>query len=497
MAAPKSFLLASVQGDGLSLAQRLQREGHRVAFYASEPKARNVGRGIVPLTTALSPQRGDTIVFTGSKMSRQARFLRRQGFAVIGGNSLEEVELNRTKGFTLMTDNGIAVPESYSFLRVAEAIRFLSSHDGEWFLKPDDAPAYMTMDAQSSETTQRLLSYVEPHLKKPGITLQRRVSGTEIDVDVWWNGKDRVAPNTLDLEEKRFNAGNIGLRTGCESNVVFAARDGAAKLREATIERFYDALATTQYVGCFSINCVITPGGDVYGLEFTARFGYDALEAWMQLNEGDLGEQLIALANGELDEWDLNPSDPFAMTLRLSVPPYPNEGNETQCTGLPLAESLRDDPKAYLWDVMVTDNGLVCAGTYGQVGVLVESGPYLPHLRATLVERARDLDIPGLQYRIDPVDSAEKRIDTLREAGLLDVKPGIATAVDFAELREQLETPLRHREEDDSDDEAQGEHVTTGGAIFGTSPTQPGNLAPTGGGGSSPSAPGDDPPGGH
>lgn len=479
---PLRFLVYSRAGEGLSLAWRLQQEGHAVRFFVLEPPSRGAGRGLLNTTAVGDPLRGEITIFTDTGFAPKGRLLRQRGFAVVGGNSLETVERDRATGMRLMHARGLDTPETYDFHTVAAGLKFLNANEGAWFFKPDNAPANMTRNAPTSESMVRFLRWVAPQLKTQEFALQRKVDGTEVDVDIWCNGRDIVGPSSVDLEEKKALAGELGPRTGCQSNVVFSTRD---KIVQETIGRFADDLVTTGYVGCFSINTIIAKDSTMYGLEFTARFGYDALEAWSaMLTPGTIGEQFAELAAGGLSEWDTLPDAPYAMTLRLSTPPFPLDApvENAKAKGLPLDDALLARADFIpVEDFALDSAGLpVGAGNGGGFGVLVQVGHTLEQLRGALLESAESLDVPALQYRIDPVKSAEERLDALRELGLIDRKPTYRPHLDslVEEQRVMERSMQRNRRTHTDDGTNEGEHTQTGGFASPTHPVDPSPTAP-------------------
>jgi phosphoribosylamine-glycine ligase len=444
-------LVVSKHGTSLFLARRLAAEGHRVRFHVSEAPYWVRAVGLVDRARDLAPERGEIIIIDECGFAEQARTWRRRGYPVVGGNPAEQWEEDRAIGADLMDQCGLLTPETHTFPNVDRALSFLQSPDGEgeWFFKADDAPAHLTRNAKSAAMMRRFLVWAAWQLKgNPKFLLQRKVHGTEVDIDVWTNGRAVTLPHEIDLEEKYAQAGNIGPRTGCQSNVLFDCED---RIVAQTIGCFEDALIDSKYVGVSALNCIVTPTGAIYGLEFSNRLGYDATQAWLARIPGDVGEQLAEFAAGTLDAWETYPDRPFALTLKLSVPPAPldDDGAAREFRGAPLDNSLLDDTADVVFypeDVALDPQGdLIFAGTEGNLGCLAAVGPSLPVLRQLVVERARSFDIDNLQFRHDPVSTAEDRLDALARLGLIERRPTFkGTAHDFEEERAKLEIDGRH-----------------------------------------------------
>lgn len=408
---PLTFAFVSSGCEGLSLALRLRREGHAVSYYTPDNPRSPIGWGLIDRPLGLNPPRGATVVFTSTGYERLGRQLRARGFSVLGANAAESWETDRRIGSTIMQVCGLDVPPTYTFPTIRAARMFLAREpDGAWVFKPDDAPRSFTRNAPSNESMIRFLSWANAHVTSKRFLLQRAVRGTEVNVDVWLSHGAVVGPYHVDLNS---DGG---------SNVVFAV-DEDELLVQQTIGRCIAPLLATNYCGCASVNVIIDPGGSVYGLEFTNRLGYYALEAWMGLIPDRLGEQLAEFTAGTLDAWDTDPSRPFAMTLDVSTATE-NTAETADLRGMPIDPLVLDDEQFCPHDMMLDAQGLPAfAGLSGRAGVLVETGPVIGHLRHQLLERAEALDIPAIQYQINPCESAESRLDDLVRLNLLDREP--------------------------------------------------------------------------
>ena len=461
------FFIVSQYGEGLSLARRLRREGHAVDFYIDKPKARRLGTGLINKVSRPDPPKGSYVLITTTKLERYGRMFRARGLRVFGGNQAEEYELDRAKGQALARKCGLTVPESQSFNNFAKARKFLEGESGGWFMKPDDAPSYMTRNAKNTQSMLRWLDFAEASGEVKQFELQRTVQGTEVDIDMWLDGKKVVLPHDVDIEEKKFLVGELGPRTGCESNLIFGTED---RLVDETILPFADPLLDTGYCGLASVNVIITRDGTVHFLEFTLRWGYDAIQAWSELIPDRLGDQFVEFLDGGLDEWTMYPDRPFALSSHISIPPYPYETDEVEETkGYPVDPRILEEG-SHPYDVMIQNGKTVMAGAVdGTVTVLVETGHDIPYLRHKLLERAMELDIPQAQYRPDLVPSAEKRLDALCELGLLAIRPRcFEPAIDFRDETESFESILgigpRAEKSEGDDNLSPGEQVTLPGA---------------------------------
>jgi phosphoribosylamine-glycine ligase len=402
------FHLASDYGDGASLAYHLQRTGHEVTWSVRHKDARPMLQGLVRY--ADWPPRGAITLVdaVGMHIKDHPR---------IGGNALEVWETVRKVGMEAMLDHGIEIPDTIACRTVAEAITALRDLEGEWYFKPDgDVPKSMTRMGDPAWLI-RFLEWARPQLAKcPSMILQRRVAdAVEVDAAVWLDGQS-VGGYELALEEKKFLAGNKGPSTGCQANLVWVARENDRAVMD-TIGRFVPTLLDSGYVGIASINGLWTPDQRYYGLEFTMRFGWDATQAEAALYGGGFAHDLASLASGETGAFTRNLKE-GAMTLRLSVPPQPQEGSRDHkdWADFPLPESLLEDEEFYPDDLAVDRTGQVRLATgSGFVGVLATTGKTLIGMRRHLTSRAEKHGLKDGMWRPDPVATAEETIGYLRK----------------------------------------------------------------------------------
>jgi phosphoribosylamine-glycine ligase len=415
------FMFWSEDGSTLPLALKLKREGHPILFYVHALEARDGGRGLVPKTTTPEPPKGSVVIFdcVGHGAETAGAVLRKRGFAVIGGNPFShDLEADRPEGSRIMKQAGISTPETHPFRSIPTAIRWLETQDGPWFVKVSgDSVESSTCEAPDPETMIRYLTWVESRGKVQPFEIQRAITGTEVSCNGWFDGEKFVPPFDITLETKYLMAGDVGPRTGCESNVVYHAQDDA--LASLTVLRIEDRLRREGYVGPVDQNSLVDGDGDPVGLEWTARLGFDATQAWMRLFGGTLGEQLDAFAHGRLTKWEPARHD-LSGTLRLSIPPYPTWEPKliVKQKGLPLDRRVITDHAIDPVDVMTTPEGPTCAGGSGIVGTIGATGEQIDALGDALLGVAATLSIPTLQYRHDPLAGVAERMAALKKLKL-------------------------------------------------------------------------------
>lgn len=409
----------SVHGETLFLARQLAREGEDVQLYCQSPQARFVGRNIVPRAPSSLVPGGALVLFDVVGKGAQGTALRRS-HRVIGGNPFDrDLELDRTKGTKLMQEIGIAIPETHTFSSIPDAMKFLRTEEGSWFFKPSgNEDTSLTHGAPTSEDMLRFLAWASQHNTATSFELQRKVEGVEISCEGWFDGDRFVLPFNSTFEDKKFLTGDLGPNTGCQTNVVWIWPDDAP-LPQETVARLAPRLRRERYVGPIDLNMIVDKDGTPRGLEWSARTGFDALQAYTRLLKPPLGEQLRAFVEGRLERWQFI-DDPLALTLRITVPPFPFDDAQAmkEVQGLPLDPMvLADVDHTLIDDVMLTEAGPALAGRDGGVCVLAETGDDMDTMREDLLERAKALVIPSAQYRTDVMERAEQDWDRLADLG--------------------------------------------------------------------------------
>jgi len=237
---------------------------------------------------------------------------------------------------------------------------------------------------------------------KPEFILQDFVEGTEISTEGWFNGREFMQPWNHTLERKQLMNDGLGPSGGCAGNLVWSERE-TNHVIETGIARMAPILADHEYVGPIDLNSVVNEDG-VWGLEFTPRFGYDALPALLELVEGGIGPIIAAMARLEFPT-DLPLANRKAAGLRVSIPPYPSEHFHPD-EGIPIRGLTREDREhLYFFDVKLDDkNRLVSTSAFGAVVTVTGSGDGITDAFEGPLEIAKRAKIPQKQYRTDLVN---------------------------------------------------------------------------------------------
>lgn len=415
------ILFISPESDGAWYVWLLSREGNDVDWICAEEKFASQLSGIIPppLKKFPAPDRYDLIVFDSSGLGDAADYARTIT-PVVGGSKLaDRLEHDRVFGFETMEEAGINVPAWEAFEDRAKAITYLKECDKRTVLKPIDDTFDKAKDATYvSKSAEDMIHYIEtkldPHCKS--FILQEYIEGVEVSTEAWWNGSSWVALNHT-LEEKKLMPGGIGPNTGCAGNVVWMPeRDNP--LFERGLKKMETLLKETDFVGCLDLNTIVTDG-EMYGLEWTPRFGYEGTCNLTQLLPIDFGEFLHGIATGS--SITLGSSrHKFVSTVRLSVPPYPNAALSRKRMQVPIkgidCENL---DKFILYDVVKEGDDLHTTGLYNCVGAPIGCGETIAGSFEVINGVIETLEIPNLMYRNDICKCVEERYAKLSAWGWL------------------------------------------------------------------------------
>lgn len=414
------ILVISQTGDFLGVAQRMVLEGHHVAMWIKSPDYKRSGRGIVERVNSWREKLrwADLVIVDMVGMGNVEKTLKAVGVPFIGASPImDEIELNRAKGMEVFRAVGITIPETHAFSSPEEAKTFFVGLEwGDGFaVKADDNIGCATSRVLSEpEQLDWALSSLP---SGASLIVQRVVKGIEVSTEGWFNGKEFINFNHT-FEEKKFLEGNLGPNTGCMGNVVVSRKSN--KLTKATVERLKPILVRMGWRGPVDVNCIVNKNG-AFALEATARFGYDAIEAFLEGLQLGAGEFLRSVATGEAKELAFTPDSVIA--VRLSVPPYPCEDDGLKVEwGEPIL-GINENNINHLWlcNVFIDqkDQLFKTSGADGLTLVATARGADVAMARRRVYRTLDNIRVGSKMYRRDIGLRAEKDIQQLTEWGWL------------------------------------------------------------------------------
>lgn len=421
-------LLNSYTGIGAYFALRFIAEGHDVDYYQMSKDCLNILSGIVPSPLTEKPDfaKYDLSLFdiTGkASLAEESASVT----PTMGDNKIaSELEENRLYGIEVMEESEVKVPPYEVFDDIEKAATFVRKEKKRYVFKPfggQDQSANTTYVSSSYKDLLEYMSKLGEFAKGSTFLLQEFIEGgTEISTEAYFNGQDFYGVNHT-LEEKKFMNDNIGPATGCAGNLVWFCNEGReSKVYKEGLQKLADYLMSVDYRGMVDLNSIVTPHGDLYGLEWTPRFGYDAsVTSFALFNKGDLVNFLHAIASGEIPKPASFKEDYFAASVRVSIPPYPSEVKGKHPQGVPI-QGINEENihKFYLWDAMYEDSQLVTSGEgYGCVTCPVTRGVSSNAAFANVYNLIGEIKIPDMQYRSDMAKMCKERFVNLERMGWL------------------------------------------------------------------------------
>lgn len=410
------ILILSKDGDGLGLAQRIVDEGHTVKMFIEDRQFKMAGVGIVERVPSWRPHmdEADLIICDMVGFGKYEKTLKARGKPVFGCSAMmDELELDRERGAWLANKVGIALPFTQTYKDPADALELLNSWpDSGFVIKPHDNEA----------TAKTLLVRTKDHfewainLYNETITVQEIVVGVEVSTEGWFNGRDFITPFNHTFEEKRLLPDG-GPNTGCMGNVVLNAGEGN-KLTRETVERLGPALKKMGYRGPVDINCIVTADA-AYALEFTARLGYDAIEAMMEGLREPITDVLFETAIGIKKEISLGTD--VMIAVRMSKAPWPSDEPDPDEKGMPIVGINEDNINhLFLTDVYKDSDGVYrySAGD----GVILKATAHaktVKEARTRVYRTIAGIEYPDKQFRSDIGERVSADVDQLKEWGWL------------------------------------------------------------------------------
>lgn len=404
------FRLISKHADGIGLLYRLWQEGHDVSFWVQEKKAKPTYKGILPQVQSYGEnlKKSDILFFDMVGLGFVADRLKKSGIAVYGAGRLnDKLELDRVFGIQTAEAARIKVPEYKVFNSYQKAIDFARNSKKTWVYKPNNNKS--PMQTYVSEDKEDMISWLEYLKPKEKFILQKKMEGTEISTEAWYvNGE--LVPNSINstIETKRFMDGDKGPNTGCMTSVVWFHK-GKPKIYFETLSKLEKFLRGKKYSGPLDVNCIVTKNGP-YFLEFTSRFGYNAIYAALS-EYGEFGNFLAKLARGNIPK--IKPSRQYCGAVRISIPPWPNDFDAV--AGLPIhgIESLKD---VFLLDAKYDSQMFTTAGVDGVICEVTAKADNLDDLEK-INQKVAGIKVPNKQFRSDGILIAQKRIKELKRIG--------------------------------------------------------------------------------
>ena len=435
----KKFLFISYDALISDLAWKIKREGHNVKYYIENKSEKDIGDGFVEKSENWKKDAdwADILVFDDVLgHGKLAKEMREKGKLAIGGTIYtDKLEDDRAFGQEELRKAGINTIPSEDFTSFDEAIEFVKNNPNKYVIKPSGEAQnikgllFVGEEDDGRDIIQVLSDYKKAWEKKiPMFQLQRRISGVEIAVGAFFNGKEFITPININFEHKKLFPGNLGPSTGEMGTAMFWSEPN--KIFNYTLKKFESKLAEEGYVGYIDLNCIVNSHG-IYPLEWTARFGYPTIHIQIEGMLNPIGDFLYELAKGEKPK--LRVKSGFQVGVRIVVPPFPFTDDETfnvkskdsviYFKTLKKPANHADDLKKYegihIEDVKEINGEWLVTGTSGVVLAVTGSGATMRQAQNQVYNRIKDINIPHMYYRKDIGDRWYEDSDKLHNWGYL------------------------------------------------------------------------------
>jgi len=406
---PKNFLFVSLEGLIGDIAWQISKEGHNVKYFIDSKEDKEVADGFVEKIDDWEKEVGwaDIIVFDDVLgQGTKAKKLREQGKFVIGGTPYtDRLEDDRAFGQEELKKFGIPIIPYKDFTSFEEAIAFVRENPAKYVIKPSGKAQnikgllFIGEEDDGRDVIQVLNDYNKAWAKKiSSFQLQKRISGVEVAVGAFFNGKEFIYPINVNFEHKKLFPGDLGPSTGEMGTSMFWS--GPNRIFNSTLRKFEPKLAEEHYVGYIDINCIVNSHG-IYPLEWTARFGYPTICIQQEGMITPIGEFLYDLASGNRPRFRVKSG--FQIGVRIVVPPFPFRDKET--FEVKSKDSViffkRPVEGVHIEDVKKINSEWLVTGTSGVILIVCGTGQTMKQAQNQVYSRIKNILIPHMYYRTD------------------------------------------------------------------------------------------------
>jgi phosphoribosylamine--glycine ligase len=424
----RKFLFNSLAGLIGDIAWQVSKEGHEVRYYIKEEKEADIADGFVAKSDNLErdTEWADIVIFDDTLgQGEKAQELRAKGKKVVGGTAYSDrLEDDRSFGQEELKKAGVNIIPYREFESFDDAIEHVAQNPGRYVIKPSGEAQnvkrrlFVGEEDDGQDVIRMLEAYKKAFSDEIKVfQLQRRVTGVEVAVGAFFNGKRFIHPINVNFEHKKLFPGNLGPPTGEMGTSMFWSMPNL--LFNQTLQKMEARLAEEGYVGYIDVNCIVN-GNGIYPLEFTSRFGYPTISIQQAGMLTPIGQFFWDLASG--NDPKLRVKSGFQIGVRIVVPPFPFDDKDTFESFSKNAAIVFKKPPAdeyHIEDVKQLNGQWVVAGTSGVILIVVGFGQTMKQAQAQVYSRIKNVLIPNMYYRTDIGDRWDEDSDRLHSWGIL------------------------------------------------------------------------------
>lgn len=421
------FLFVSKWAETLDLANAVQSEGNEVKFYVEDKSCREIGNGFVPKVRHWEKHVdwADVIIFDYTGYGEVASKLRDEGKLVIGGTLYtDQLELDRSFGQKELKKHKVKILNYEEFTTFQDAINYVSKHPNKYVIKPSGEVQdykqllFVGKEEDGSDIIRVLKAYEKTWGNEIGhFQLQRKVSGVEISVAAFFNGKEFLQPINITFEHKKLFPKELGVSTGEMGTSMFWTDSNP--IFDATLKKLEKTLARENFVGHIDINSIVN-GNGIYPLEFTTRFGFPQIYIQRAGIMEPMGKLLLKIAGGE--SFKINTKKGFQVGALVVVPPFPYDDPKTFNTFskdavVVIKKGMKDG--IHPMHLKLVEGEWLITGTSGAALVVSGTGPSMKEAQRQMYSRINNVLINNSYYRTDIGDRWAEDHDRLWSWNLL------------------------------------------------------------------------------
>jgi phosphoribosylamine--glycine ligase len=201
----KNFLFVSLTGLISDIAWQVSKEGHEVRYFIGDKKERDIGDGFVAKSKDWEKDVdwADILIFDDTLgQGEKAQALRQQGKKVIGGTPYSDrLEDDRSFGQEELKKAGVNIIPYGEFVSFDDAVDHVTQNPGRYVIKPSGEAQNVKrrLFVGEEDDGQDVIRMSEAYKKALSdeikvFQLQRRVSGVEVAVGGFFNGKTFIYP---------------------------------------------------------------------------------------------------------------------------------------------------------------------------------------------------------------------------------------------------------------------------------------------------------------
>ncbi|MGA8035803.1 MAG: phosphoribosylglycinamide synthetase C domain-containing protein [Candidatus Acidiferrales bacterium] len=424
----RNFLFVSLTGLISDIAWQVAKEGNEVRYFIGDKKERDIADGFVAKSKDWEKDVdwADIIIFDDTLgQGEKAAELRKQGKKVVGGTAYSDrLEDDRSFGQEELKKAGVNILMYKEFDNFDSAIEHVTENPGRYVIKPSGEAQnvkrrlFVGEEDDGHDVIHMLEAYKRAFSDEIKIfQLQRRVTGVEVAVGAFFNGKNFIHPININFEHKKLFPGENGPPTGEMGTTMFWSEPN--ELFTRTLLKMEPKLAEEGYVGYIDLNCIVNHLG-IYPLEFTARFGYPTIMIQQAGMITPIGQFFWDLASGV--DPKLKVRSGFQIGVRIVMPPFPFDDDETFDSFSKNAVIVFKRPpndEYHIEDVKIVGGEWLVAGTSGVILTVTGTGQTMKQAQAQAYSRIKNVMIPNMYYRTDIGDRWLEDSDRLHTWGYL------------------------------------------------------------------------------